>query len=69
MTGLLTIKSDVTQVENLWNPVRMVTPTGVVEHKLPKHNLPMNFLRGEGMIYEAQAVRDCLKKGKCDQCV
>lgn len=51
------------QVPNFWNPETLITPTKKYEHPLPKSSRPMNYIRSEGFIYEADAVRESLLKG------
>ena len=57
-------KGDIKIPKPFWCPTRLETPTGVKEYPLPEPSLPVNFPNGQGMFYEAEEVRRCLKEGK-----
>ena len=52
------------QLPNFWNASQLITPNKTYNFPLPEHSEKFHFLRSEGFVYEAQAIRDSLIKGK-----
>ncbi|KAL4613215.1 trans-1,2-dihydrobenzene-1,2-diol dehydrogenase-like [Arapaima gigas] len=48
---------------HMWSPTSMVVNGKEVHYPLPESRLPLNFINGTGMCYEAEEVRQCLLKG------
>jgi len=40
-----------------------VTPEGTIDYEYPEAKIPFNYTNSVGLRYEAQHVRECLKKG------
>ena len=54
----------VLQMPLFWCPTELILPNVKYEEPLPTNPLyPINYIKSEGFIYEAQAVRECLLKG------
>ena len=50
---------------NFWCPTKLQMPDGEVkEYPLPSVPYPNFFVNSEGLVYEAQHVRECLQQGK-----
>ncbi|KAK7080300.1 hypothetical protein SK128_016097 [Halocaridina rubra] len=47
----------------MWCPESLESPSGKYESPLPKSGQKFNFVNSQGLMYEAQEVRMCLKKG------
>ncbi|XP_072320783.1 trans-1,2-dihydrobenzene-1,2-diol dehydrogenase-like [Eucyclogobius newberryi] len=48
---------------NMWCPTSLIVDGKETEFPIPEPCLPLNFLNGTGMRYEAEEVRQCLLKG------
>lgn len=52
------------RLPDVWCPTKVILPgENTVEVTLPKTKVPVNYLNGSGLSYEATEVRDCLVKG------
>ena len=62
-------KGDCTIPKRFWCPTKLVLPTGSREYPLPTPYQPTNFANSEGMCYEAEEVRQCLRQHKMESSV
>ena len=46
-----------------WSPEEITINGETMRHPVPKAEVPPFYERGEGLMYEAQSVRECLLKG------
>ncbi|KAI4486921.1 hypothetical protein M0802_012206 [Mischocyttarus mexicanus] len=51
------------RVPNFWCPTELHSPELSIKNPLPETKHKMNFKNSEGLLYEANAVRECLQQG------
>ncbi|KAK4871583.1 hypothetical protein RN001_015707 [Aquatica leii] len=53
-------------IPDFWCPTEIITPTGTFKFDLPESSAEFNYLNSSGLAYEAEEVRQCIKKGLCE---
>ena len=48
---------------SFWNASQLITPKNTYNFPLPEHAEKFKYIRSEGFVYEAQAIRETLLKG------
>ena len=48
---------------SFWNASQLITPEKTYNFPLPEHAEKFKYIRSEGFVYEAQAIRESLLKG------
>ena len=50
-------------MSSFWNASQLITPKNTYNFPLPEHSETFKYIRSEGFVYEAQAIRESLLKG------
>ncbi|KAF5286219.1 hypothetical protein FQR65_LT02231 [Abscondita terminalis] len=53
-------------IPQFWCPSEIIVPSGTLKFDLPKSDAEYNYLNSNGLAYEAEEVRQCIKKGLCE---